>query len=188
MNKVIKAIIAVGILAVIGAGVMFGPKLIGALGIGGSKMANISTSQLEKAIEISDLSTAEFTYNGVAQIYKDEEKKHVKCNIVYDSKVKVGVDMSKLKFEIDPENKTVKPIIPELEIRKPVIDTKTIDFLPKDVNEDLKNIIAACENDALEEAEKTPELKKAAQENVQTTIEALLCPVLDSEDYKIIWN
>ena len=76
----------------------------------------VTSSTLMKAIDISELSTAQFTYNGIAEAFADEEKEEHLCYIRYNAKIKAGIDMKKVKFEIDEENKTVRPILPKIKI------------------------------------------------------------------------
>ncbi len=49
---------------------------------GTNKTQIMTSATLEKAIDVSDLSTAQFTYNGIAEIYKDITHKKVKCYMV----------------------------------------------------------------------------------------------------------
>lgn len=81
-----------------------------------NKAQIMTSATLEKAIDVSDLSTAQFTYNGIAEIYKDITHKKVKCYIRYNAKVKAGINMEDVKFEIDNENMTVRPILPKIKI------------------------------------------------------------------------
>ena len=63
----------------------------------------ITSSQLKNAINISQLSTAEFVYNGIAEKYADESTEEVECYIAYDANVKVGIQMEDVAFNIDEE-------------------------------------------------------------------------------------
>lgn len=67
----------------------------------------ITSSQLKNAINISQLSTAEFVYNGIAEKYADESTEEVECYIAYDANVKVGIQMEDVAFNIDEENKVI---------------------------------------------------------------------------------
>ena len=64
-KKIIVAILIIAV-AVVGISVV-GPTAMNKIG----KENIITSSQLEKAIDISELSTAEFVYNGVAEKYKE---------------------------------------------------------------------------------------------------------------------
>ncbi len=149
----------------------------------------VSSSSLKKAVNISELSTAQFTYNGVVAVYKDEKKKKLKCNIRYNAKAKAGIDMTKIEFDIDEEAKTVKPILPEIQVTA-IVDEKSLSFLPEEAKIGLREALTACEEDAQREAEASPRLKELAEENLQSIITALTYPLLNREEepYQIIWN
>ena len=153
----------------------------------GEERFNVVTS-LEDVIDISELSTANFTYNGIAQAYKDEEKTKVNCNIRYEAEVKAGIDMSKVIFETDEEAKTVKVKLPQIKLNSFIDGDSSISFIPSDANIDLKEAIDICEKDALDEASSSEELLSAAEENLKSTIEALLLPILKEKEYTIIWG
>lgn len=153
----------------------------------GEERFDVVTS-LEDVIDISELSTANFTYNGIAQAYKDEEKTKVNCNIRYEAEVKAGIDMSKVIFETDEEAKTVKVKLPQIKLNSFIDGDSSISFIPSDANIDLKEAIDICEKDALDEASSSEELLSAAEENLKSTIEALLLPILKEKEYTIIWG
>ena len=108
----------------------------------------VTSSTLTDAINISELSASQFTYNGIAEIYKDKDKKKIECCIRYNSKIKAGIDMTKVKWEINKEKKTIKPILPEIMITVNTVDEKSLSFLPEDAPVELKTALIACKKDA----------------------------------------
>lgn len=148
----------------------------------------ITSSTLTEIIDISELSTAQFTYNGIAEIYKDEKQEKVKCYIRYDAKVKAGINMKEVKFEIDNENKTVKPILPEIKITAKLVDDQSLSFIPANTKVEMKDVLVACKKDAEQEAKESQELLVSSEKNLKSIIEALLYPILDSNGYSIIWD
>lgn len=148
---------------------------------------SVTVSTLKDAVNISELSTAQFTYNGIAEVYKDKSKKKVACYISYKAKVRAGIDMSKVEFEINEENKTVKPILPEITVVPDINDEASLSFIPDDANIELKEALEVCEDDAKEEALKSEKLMESAQENLHSIIEALLYPILNDNGYTLIW-
>lgn len=80
-------------------------------------------------------------------VYKDEKKKKLKCNIRYNAKAKAGIDMTKIEFDIDEEAKTVKPILPEIQVTA-IVDEKSLSFLPEEAKIGLQEALTACEEDA----------------------------------------
>ena len=85
----------------------------------------VTESTLEKAVEVSDLSVAEYNYNGVYEHHEEDSDK-VDYRIKYNAVVKVGINMGDIKFTIDEENKTVTPVLPELTINDVIVDTQKI--------------------------------------------------------------
>ena len=142
---------------------------------------------MEKAIDISELSTAEFVYNGVAEKYKEDKPEEVECHIAYNANVKVGIQMEDVKFEIDEEKKTVTPILPDITVNIATIDEEEISYMPKNPDISLKEAITLCKEDAMKEANNSDKLYQTAEENLRAVIEALLSPVLDAAGYSIIW-
>ena len=97
--------------------------------------------------------------------------------------------MTKIEFDIDEEAKTVKPILPEIQVTA-IVDEKSLSFLPEEAKIGLREALTACEEDAQREAEASPRLKELAEENLQSIITALTYPLLNREEepYQIIWN
>ncbi len=148
----------------------------------------ITSSQLESAIQISQLSTAEFIYNGIAEKYKDNNRGKVECYISYNANVKVGIEMEDVKFYIDEEAKTVTPILPEVTVNIAALDEKSIGYIPKNPDIELKEVIAICKEDAMNEANQSQSLYEAAEENLRAVIEVLLSPILENAGYSLEWE
>lgn len=179
-KKIIAAIVLAVVLIVVGN--LFGPGVVKKI----RKENVISSAQLEKAIDISQLSTAEFIYNGVAEKY-DEDSDRIDCYIAYNANVKVGIQMADVTFEIDEEEKTVTPILPEITVTIATLDENELSYIPKNPDVSLKEIIALCKEDAVREANQSEKLYETAEENVRGVIEALLSPILDNAGYTIVW-
>lgn len=147
----------------------------------------ITSSTLTEAINISELSSAQFTYNGIAEVY-EEGKEKVKCYIKYNAFVNAGIDMSAVTFDIDRETKVVRPQLPSITITSNSIDDKVLSFIPEDTDIGLGQALEVCKKDALEEAQKSPQFIEIAKENIHAIIEALLLPILTPEGYTISWT
>ena len=148
--------------------------------------ATVSEVNLKKAVSINKLSTAEFTYEGIAEKCDDNGK--VVYHIYYEASATAGMDLEKIDFKIDPDKKTVTPILPKMSIDTPVIDESVIDFLPKNANINMREVIQICKADASNEIKETPAIKETALRNMRSTIEALLVPILESNGYQIVWE
>lgn len=117
----------------------------------------ITTSTLTDAIDISELSTAQFTYNGIAEIYKDADKGKVACHIRYYATVKAGIDMNDVKWKIDDTDKTVTPTLPEIRITANPVDEKKLSFIPSNYKGELNEVLKVCREDAEQEAMESTE-------------------------------
>ena len=185
IHKNRKLILAAAlVLAVLVVGSLFGPNVMNKIG----KENVITSSQLEKAIDISQLSTAEFVYNGIAEKYDDDKPEKVECDIAYHADVKVGIQMEDVEFEIDEENKTVTPILPEISVNIAALDENEISYIPKNPDIPLKEIIVLCKEDAVREANDSKKLYQTAEENLKAVIEALVSPILEHAGYTIKWQ
>lgn len=155
----------------------------------GYKAAQVLTSAaLTDAIDIDELSTAEFTYSGIAELYKDPEHEKVLCYIKYDAVVKSGITMSDVKFEIDNEKKTITATLPEIHVTAYLVDEKSFSFIPSNPNIPLAELIRTCEADAREEALASSELLATAESSAKSIINGLLYPLLVSHQYTLLWN
>ena len=181
MKKKLILLVLVVVIAA-GAGLVL-PNKISKIG----KENTITSSQLEKAIDISQLSTAEFVYNGVAEKKNENSPEDVDCYIAYDANVKVGINMEDVKFKIDEEKKTVTPILPKIEINIATLDENSISYIPKNPDLSLKEVITLCKEDAINEANTSDKLYETAEENLQSVIQALLAPILEHEGNSIQW-
>ena len=185
IHKNRKLILAAAlVLAVLVVGSLFGPNVMNKIG----KENVITSSQLEKTIDISQLSTAEFVYNGIAEKYDDDKPEKVECYIAYHADVKVGIQMEDVEFEIDEENKTVTPILPEISVNIAALDENEISYIPKNPDIPLKEIIVLCKEDAVREANDSKKLYQTAEENLKAVIEALVSPILEHAGYTIKWQ
>ena len=145
------------------------------------------SSTLKDAANISELSTAEFRYRGIAELYKDEEKKKLQCRICYSAIVKAGVDFNKLEYEVDESNKTIIATLPDIDLTVTIVDEKSMAFLPSDTNAELDRILKCCEEDVKNEARASEQLIDTAQKNLKSTIERMLYHILISKGYKLEW-
>lgn len=95
--------------------------------------------------------------------------------------------MEDVKFDIDKKNKTVKPILPEIKVNIATPDEESFRYIPQNPDMSMKDIITLCKEDAINEANNSELLYQTAEENLQSVIEALLSPILESSGYTIVW-
>ena len=183
-RRIFTIVMTAGIAAVLLAGLLrFGPVLFGT-----GNANTVTSSELTKAIDIAELSTAEFKYRGIAEIYTDENRSQVRCRVCYNAVVKAGIDMKDVKLEVDPENKQVTAALPDLKLNVTVIDEQEMALLPSDADVSIGEMLKAAGEDALNEAQQSGELMAAARDNLAKTIEGLLLPVLEAQGFSLAWN
>lgn len=147
-----------------------------------------TSSLLTNAVDIAELSTAEFKYRGIADIYKDENRKKLLCRVCYNAVVKAGIDMKNVLFDIDDENKTVTATLPEIDLKVTIIDEQSMALLPSNADVEIDRMLKSSKEDAESEARKSPELISTAQSNLRATIEGLTYPILKAKGYSLVWN
>ena len=124
--------------------------------------STVSSAMLTQVTDASELSSAQFTYN--------------------------GIDMKDISFEIDNEKKTVTPVLPEIKINSCTVDEEKLSFIPENTTADLKDVLNACEEDAETEASQSLQLMRSARENLKDIVEALIYPILNANGYTVVWK
>ena len=148
----------------------------------------ITSTQLERVVNVSSLSTAQFTYNGIAQKFRDEAQKKLDYSARYNANVKVGIQMEQIRFSINYDTKQVIATLPDIEVLDISVDPNYIGYIPDKTNIDLSEAITICQKDAENEARAAERLFEAAEENAKSTVMALLYPILESSGYELIWK
>lgn len=148
----------------------------------------ITASRLEQAVNISQLSTSEFVYNGIADKYRADTPDTIQCHIAYNANVKVGIRMDDISFQIDEKNKRVTPILPDITVNSVSLDEGSISYIPQNPDISLKEVISICREDAMTEAGSSLKLYETAEDNLKAVVEALLMPILDSAGYSLSWE
>ena len=151
----------------------------------GEGLKYLSTSELEKVVSISQLSTAEYVYNGIAEIKDDNG--NITQRIYYASTVRAGIDLTAVTFSIDNDEMTVTPVLPEITIYDPSVDESSFDYIPRNPNLELKDIISICKEDARAEIESQGDIYRTAKINLESAIQALTLPLLENKGYELVW-
>lgn len=149
-----------------------------------AKESTITTeSQLEKVVNVSKLSSAKFSYNGIA-VKKDDEGRD-EYHVKYKSTVTASFSMDDIKFDEDKEAKKVVVSLPAPQIDSPVIDSSSLDFFESDPDADLQEVITLCKQDALDEVKADSGITSIATDNIKKTVEALTKPILEEKGYTL---
>lgn len=143
---------------------------------------------LADAIDLAELSAAEFRYRGIADVYTDENKGQVYCRVCYNAIVKAGIDMKKIQLDVDANGKTVTATLPEIDLKVTIIDEQSMALLPSYADVGIDSMLRYSKEDAETEARESEELMVTARENLKATIEGLLFPILKAQSYTLIWK
>lgn len=139
----------------------------------GSISISVETS-LRDIIAISQLHTAEYTYNSIA-VVQDGNK--IKYHVAYKGTVSAGFDFENVKVVRD--GKTLKVIVPDVEIMEVIVDPE-LDYIfvkkKYDTEETYAEATAACKKDLRAKAEGNETLLKTARESAEATLNALIKP------------
>ena len=141
--------------------------------------STISKASLEKLIEISDLSTLDYTYNAITTVY-EEDGTTPKYYVSYDGTVTAGIDMEELDVSTDDEAKTISISLPEVTIQNVSIDMSSLDFIFEEEKYETETVsqeaYKACLNDLNKKASEEDSLLSIARENAIEAMDALISP------------
>ena len=151
----------------------------------------ISKATLEKVINVSDLSTFEAIYNGVAAVENEEKPENIDYYVSYEAKVKAGIDFALVEVEVNEAEKIITVTLPEVKITDVDVDIASLDYIFMNNKANTETVSAQaykkCIKDVTKESNSTDEIYEAARQNARNIVEALISPFveqLDSE-YKL---
>ena len=149
------------------------------------KVHTISKADIERVFEISELSTADYTYNAIARAYT-EDGTDIRYYVAYEGRIKAGIDFSEVEIEVEEENKCITITLPEVELKEKTVDPGTLEYIFKDKRSETETVhqeaFRLCEQDLEERAGKEQELLKLARENAIAVVEALVTPWVEQID------
>ena len=151
----------------------------------------ISKATLEKVINVSDLSTFEAIYNGVAAVENEEKPENIDYYVSYEAKVKAGIDFALVEVEVNEAEKIITVMLPEVKITDVDVDIASMDYIFMNNKANTETVSAQaykkCIKDVTKESNSTDEIYESARQNARNIVEALISPFveqLDSE-YKL---
>ncbi len=153
----------------------------------GHQLYTVSESTLTDVIEISNLSTLEFTYNAIVTVTTDDEKQSVKYYVAYEGIVTAGIDLSDVDVSID--DKTIQITIPEATIQSVDVNPGTLEYIFQKEKYNTQDVPAEayklCKADLERRAKEEEDLLAIAKENAADAISALIEPWISevSSDY-----
>lgn len=138
---------------------------------------------LDKIVQTSDLSTAVFKYEGIADVPNQKKTSEIDYYISYEAKVYAGIDFSEISFVENKEKKTITAKIPQVEITDIVVDPASLDYIFNNKKADNISVaqvaLTACEEDIYQEVTTENALLEIAQENAKNAIRALTEPIVE---------
>ena len=144
----------------------------------------LTTSTLEKIINVSELSTFKAVYNGIAVVKNPEMEEQIDYYVTYKAKVQAGIDFEKVEVSKDDEKKQILVKIPEIELGEPMVDIASMDYIFENKKANTETVseeaYKACIQDARQESEKEEAIVTLAKQNAQNTIKALIQPFIEN--------
>lgn len=167
-NKFQKGFIAV-------AGIVIVVILLVAFFWGSGKTEIQVETALKEMIKASDVSTAEYTYNSIAEIKNEKE---IECYVSYEGKVKMGFDLEQVQV-ISEKNK-LYVIIPEIKVTTVEVGEK-LDYLFTKSKYDKEGYYAkahaTCYGDLVNKAKQNQAMTELTIENAIETMKGLTEPL-----------
>lgn len=150
-----------------------------------------------KLSKVGELTTVKLNYTGFLQYHDKGIPIFNRSDFLmtYETNARVGIDLEKVKPEVDDANKTVWLTIPKAEIQDVKIDTSTIKYYDSgfalfnvDEKEDGNRALELAEKDAKEELGKMGVLE-SADEQALTLIKGLLQNIVPTDyEFKVKGN
>lgn len=84
---------------------------------------------MEDIINVSDLSTFEAVYNGIAKVTDEDNPEKVNYYVSYDAKVKAGIDFEKVDITVNTDEKIITVMLPEIKITDVNVDITSLDYI-----------------------------------------------------------
>lgn len=146
-------------------------------------------ASLEKIVNVSELSSYEVKYEGIAKVVNEKNPDKVDFYVAYEAMIKAGIDVEKINMSLDKN--IVYIDLPDVIITSSDIDENTLDFMfiKNKYNDEtaLPRAISACNADIKTEINSKDVLKKLAEENAKNIVKAFISPFLEQldEEYSI---
>ncbi len=149
----------------------------------------LTSATLKSALDIADLSTAEFQYRGIAEVYEQNRPTALRCRVCYSATVKAGIDLNRMEDPvIDYEAKKVILRLPEIQLKAGIVDEDEMRTMPANASVSLPEMRKASLADAEKEAKASGELTRTARENLESTIRGWLYPLLKQQGYTLVFE
>lgn len=180
-RKRIKLAVVLCILAVLGIAVYAIPNTTQK-----NKPQIITQATLQKVINVSELSTYEAVYNGIAKVMNVDNPERVDYYVSYEAKVKAGIDFEEVDVQVDEEEKLITVTLPEIEIKDVNVDIASLDYIFENDKANTYTVseqaYKKCIEDVTEESSAEQAIYDLAGQNAENIIEALIRPFVEQLD------
>lgn len=160
----------------------------------------LTKATLMEVLEISELSTITYTYNGIVPDYEvldvtsnGTEYGEILYYVSYEGNVKAGIDFSKINIDIDKENREIKLKLPQVEILDTIVDESSLEYIHKksqsdSKGENYKRAFQLCSEDLKKKTKEDKTLLELAKKNAESVVTGLLEPWMEQmeEGYHIV--
>ena len=151
-----------------------------------SEPENISKSKLEDIINLSDLSTFEAVYNGIAKVTDEDNPEKVNYYVSYDAKVKAGIDFEKVDITVNTDEKIITVMLPEIKITDVNVDITSLDYIFENEKANTETVseeaYKKCIEDVTSESNSEDAIYELAEQNARNIVEALISPFVEQLD------
>lgn len=165
-------------------------RTLGSMGGSEKEVTTISDAMVTEVLEISELSTVEYTYNAVAQAFT-EDQTDIRYYVAYEGRVKAGIDFSKVKISVNNEEKKITIKLPDVRITECTVDTGTLEYIFTDEKYDDPQVVPPeayklCQADLKKRANEEKEMLTLGRENAVAAIEGLIKPWVQQVDKEYV--
>ena len=175
---------------IIGIAIMLAVVIIGLLAVSMSSKKSepeiISKSTLEDIINVSDLSTFEAVYNGIAKVTDEDNPEKVNYYVSYDAKVKAGIDFEKVDITVNTDEKIITVMLPEIKITDVNVDITSLDYIFENEKANTETVseeaYKKCIEDVTSESNSEDAIYELAEQNARNIVEALISPFVEQLD------
>jgi hypothetical protein len=151
-----------------------------------NKVEILTVSTLEKIINISELSTFQAVYNGIAEVMNEKKPDQIDYYVSYEAKVYAGINFEEVKITMDEEAKIITVTIPEIGITDVNVDIASLDYIFHNKKANTSTVseqaYKACIADVTNESEKEAAIYDLAEQNAKNIIKALISPFIEQLD------
>lgn len=145
-----------------------------------------TNSTLESMLNISELSTFEAIYNGIAAVPNPNKPEKIDYHVSYEAHVKAGIDFDKIVHSFDSENKQLIISLPPVSITNIIVDIGSLDFIFENNRANTSTVseqaYKACIEDVTRESVNQKAIYTLAAQNAENIVQALIRPFMTQLD------